>query len=110
MVPQLVALAARQGGVFTRRQAPDAALTPRAVREMTRAAGAWVVVRRGVYAGRGLWDDLDDWTARPIAHDWAAHLTMTRQHVMSHDSAGRAYGLSTLRPSGPLIHVTRPGV
>jgi hypothetical protein len=63
-----------------------------------------------VYADRDTWSALDDWTEKPSGRDWAAHLTMNRQHVMSHDSAGRAYGMSLLGRSTPLVHVTRPGV
>ncbi len=110
MLPALVAIAARQGGVFTRQQALEVGETPRVIRTLTRPNGPWVVVRRGVYADREAWEALDEWATRPVARDWAAHLTMTREHVLSHDSAGRAYGLSTLRTAVPLIHITRPGV
>lgn len=68
------------------------------------------MIRRGAYMLRATWDSLDEYVGKPLAHDWAAHLTMRHPHVMSHDSAGRAHDLSLLRREPKLVHVTRPGV
>ncbi len=110
MHPELVALAARQGGVVTRAQVLSAGHTVGEIRSLTRPTGSWRIIRRGIYVDREVWDALDEYDARPLARDWAAHLTMRERHVMSHDSAGRAHHLSLLRPRDPLVHVTRPGV
>lgn len=50
------------------------------------------------------------WEQKMSLKDQAAHLTMTRPHLMSHDSAARILGLPMLHPPGPLVHVTRFGV
>src|SRR5687767_798670 len=59
MRPELVALAASQGGLVTRRQAVHSGYTERELRTHTAVAGPWVVVRRGVYVDRGFWEALD---------------------------------------------------
>ena len=81
-----------------------------AIRTLTRPNGPWVVVRRGVYADRRPGRPSTSGRHGPSLVTGPPHLTMTRKHVLSHDSAGRAYGLSTLRTAVPLIHITRPGV
>ncbi len=110
MRPHLAARAARQGGLVTRRQAIEAGYSERELRTLTSVSGAWVVVRRGVYVERSLWDALDPHGARMGLRDRAAHLTMTQPHVLSHDSAARAQQLPLLRPRQPLVHITRAGV
>ena len=42
--------------------------------------------------------------------DRAAHLVMREPHLMSHDSAARAWGLPHLTARRELVHVTREGV
>ena len=109
MRPELAARAAQQGGLITRRQALDAGYRERELRTLTATYGAWVTVRRGVYAERSLWEGVDEtgqWTLR----DRAAHLAMTKPHAMSHDSAARLLGLETLNAKRPLSHIVRPGV
>jgi hypothetical protein len=109
MRPELIARAAQQGGLVTRRQAIRAGYRERELRTLTATHGAWVPVRRGVYVDRSLWEALDEtgqWTLR----DRAAHLTMTKPHVMSHDSAARLLGLEMLNAKRPLSHIVRPGV
>lgn len=109
MRPRLAALAARQSGLVTRRQAVECGYTERELRTHTAVDGAWVVVRRGVYVDRAVWDRLDDdgsWRLR----DRAARLVMTAEHVLSHDSAARSLDLPFLAPPRRLVHVTRPGV
>ena len=110
MRPRLRALAARQGGLVTRRQAIEAGHTERELRSLTAVHGPWVVVRRGVYAERALWDSLTGYDGPARLRDLAVHLTMTTDHTMSHDSAARALGLPMLRPTHELSHITRVGV
>ena len=80
------------------------------IRALTRAGGPWVIVRRGVYAEREVVDAVDRYDGQLRLRDRAAHLTMTRPHLMSHDSAARAHGLAMLRPERDLVHITRFGV
>ncbi len=110
MRPPLTATAARQGGLITRRQAVEADYSERELRTLTAVNGAWVVVRRGVYVERHIWDALDPHVGQMALRDRAAHLAMTQPHVLSHDSAARAHALPLLRPPHPLVHITRAGV
>ncbi len=110
MRPPLTAIAARQGGLITRRQAVAADYSERELRTLTAVNGAWVVVRRGVYVERQIWDAVDPYVGQMALRDRAAHLAMTQPHVLSHDSAGRAHELPLLKPPHPLVHITRAGV
>ena len=84
--------------------------TERELRTLTAVHGPWVVVRRGVYAERELWDSLTGYDDHARLRDLAVHLSMTTDHVMSHDSAARALGIPMLRPRHQLSHITRLGV
>lgn len=109
MNPSLRAICTEQRGVFTRRQAIACGCTERELKTRTGARGDWVVVRRGVYAGRALWDLLgaDD---RYRLRVRAAVLTATKAAVVSHSSAA-AFLSIPLRPHWTeLVHLTRPGV
>jgi hypothetical protein len=110
MRPQLAARAAVQGGLVTRSQAVEAGYSERELHTLTRVGGPWVIVRRGVYAERELWDSVDPYDGQMALRDRAAHLSMRTVHVLSHDSAARALGLGMLRPKLQLTHVTRPDV
>jgi hypothetical protein len=110
MRPELAELAARQGGVFTRAQAMDAGYRGPELRGLTGRGGAWVCVRRGVYAERSFWEALDRYSGPQLARSWAAHLTIGVEHVMSHDSAAHAWGLPVVLARSDLMHITRPGV
>jgi hypothetical protein len=110
MRPELAELAAKQGGVFTRAQAMDAGYRGPELRGLTGLGGAWVRVRRGVYAERSVWEALDRYAGPPLARAWAAHLTIGVEHVMSHDSAAHAWGLPVVLARPDLVHITRPGV
>lgn len=83
----------------------------RQLRTLTSVHGPWFAVRRGVYAEREL---VEMAASRPdglaALRDRAAHLVMREPHVMSHDSAARAWALPLLRPRHELVHVTRDGV
>jgi hypothetical protein len=100
----------RQGGVVSRQQLLMAGYTEQEIRRSTEASGPWVVVRRGVYAERALVEQLDPYDGLMQLRDRAAHLLMQRPHLMSHDSAARAWRLPMLKPDDPLVHVTRFGV
>ena len=110
MRPPLAALAAGQSGLVTRRQAVTCGYTERELRTHTAVNGAWVVVRRGVYVERAVWDRLDDHDGPWRLRDRAAQLVMTAEHLLSHDSAARSLDLPYLAPRLRLVHVTRPGV
>ncbi len=110
MRPRLRALAATQGGLFTRGQAVEVGYRERELRTHTAVHGPWVVVRRGVYAERGLWDSLSAYDGQARLRDLAVHLTMQTEHLMSHDSAARALGIPVFRPRRELSHITREGV
>lgn len=109
MRPALRAIAAANGGVFTRRDAVECGYTERELKTMTGHRGAWVVVRRGCYAERSVWEDLAE-DGRYLLLVRAAQLAMSLDAVVSHGSAAAALGMP-LRPRWrDLAHVTRPGV
>lgn len=109
--PELRAIADRQHGLVTRAQAVRVGYRERELRTLTSVHGPWVPVRRGVYAEREL---VERATANrdgvAALRDRAAHLVMREPHLMSHDSAARAWGLPVLKPRRELVHVTREGV
>ena len=88
----------------------DAGYRAPELRKLTGVGGAWVVVRRGVYAERSVWEGLDRYVGQFLAQAWAAHVTIGVEHVMSHDSAAHAWGLPVVLTGRPLVHITRPGV
>lgn len=111
MRPHLYALADRQGGLITRAQALAGGCTERELRTLTSTAGAWATVRRGVYCPGELWEEAGvRHDGQALLHDVAVHLTMSCEHLMSHDSAARALGIPMLRAAEELSHVTRLGV
>lgn len=107
MRPEVQATMAANHGLITRSQALDLGLSPNAIRALL--AEEWVVVRRGVYAERRLWEDLDPYRGRPRLQTRAALLKMTRGWVLSHDSSAHQQDLDILAPAHPFVHVTRPG-
>jgi Transcriptional regulator, AbiEi antitoxin len=107
--PTIAGIMATQHGLVTRRQAVAAGLTAEAVDRLART-GAWVTVRRGVYADVELWESLARPEERQLLRDRAASLRISRLHVMSHDSAALELGMGILRTSEQITHVTRPGV
>lgn len=110
MRPRLQSLATTQGGVFTRGQALAAGYSETEIRRMTQLGGPWVVVRRSTYCERAVWEGAREYDGHLLLRDRAAHLLMTRPHLMSHDSAARLHDLPFLVPDDPLVHVTRFGV
>lgn len=79
------------------------------LRAAARRSGPLVVVRRGVYVDRSRWEAADE-DVRARWRDRAVHLTLKREHRLSHDSAARLWDLPLLQVDEPLVHVTRTGV
>ncbi|HET6694654.1 MAG TPA: type IV toxin-antitoxin system AbiEi family antitoxin domain-containing protein, partial [Pedococcus sp.] len=109
MRPAVYAALAANHGLITRRQAVAAGLDPDDVDTLVKR-GAWVAVRRGVYAEREVWEQLDSYREQPRWRSRAASLNMVTPHVLSHDSAGLELGMELLLPDPFLPHITRPGV
>lgn len=102
-------MAARQGGVVTRAQAVACGYTERELKTRTGHGGDWVVVRRGCYAERVLWEERDE-DARYLMAAWAVSLSCRGDAVASHASAAAALGMP-LRPRWRGVqHLTRPEV
>jgi hypothetical protein len=109
MRPQLRAHAAAQGGVVTRRQALSGGYTERELKTLTGHRGGWVVVRRGCYVERALWDSSDE-DGRYLLRVRAVALTVRRDVVLSHCAAAAVHRMP-LRPRWrEVLHVTRPDV
>jgi len=83
--------------------------TERALKTRTGHGGEWIVVCRGCYAERTLWDSLDE-DGRYLLRVRAVALTTRRAAVVSHTAAAAVHGMP-LRPKWrALAHVTRPDV
>lgn len=95
---------------MTRTQALEQGYTAAEIRSLTRPGGPWVVVRRGGYCERDLWESVDRYDGRAALRDRAAHLMVRPEHLMSHDSAARAHGIPFVGAASGLTHVTRYGV
>lgn len=108
MSPRLAAVLASAAGVVTREQLLDLGVSPAEIRRLLHA-GELVRLRRGVYTSRERWDALDEYVGQPLLLARAAICRMRRGWVLSHDSAAHAWELPILRPTVPLVHVTRPG-
>lgn len=107
--PRLQGLAAEHGGVFTRTEALDCGYTERQLKTLLAPRGAWVRVRRGVYAERRLVEPLGD-DDRYLLRVRAVALTADTEAVTSHTGAAAAHGMP-LRPRWrELTHLTRDGV
>lgn len=109
MRPGLRARAAAHGGVFTRRHAVECGYSERELKTLTGHRGAWVVVRRGAYADRSLWDSLDE-DGRYLLRVRAVALALRHAAVVSHGSAAVVLGMPMRPRWRELAHVTRPGV
>lgn len=95
-----------QSGVFTRAQAMAAGYDEDAIRSQVRRRH-WVVLRRGVYVEREVFDaTAGDVRARHLLHTWAALLRLDGPVVASHDSGALNLGLRLLEwPTD--VHSTR---
>lgn len=109
MIPELRGLANIQQGLVTRSQALEAGYTERRLKTALQPGGAWVTVRRGVYAERWEWDGSDE-AARHQMRVKAATMTMALPHVVSHTSAAVVHGLDCRPHWRDLVHVSHPGV
>lgn len=109
MRPELQAVATRNAGVFRRADAVRSGYSERRLKTLTGHGGAWVVVRRGCYAERAVWEALDD-EGRYALRVRAALLAQQQGGLPSHASAAVLLGLPTRPAWRDLVHVTRPGV
>jgi hypothetical protein len=109
MNPQLRAVASRQGGVFTRAQAISCGCSERELRTRTGARGDWVVVRRGAYVERSIWEALDA-DGRYRLEVRAVMLNTQAPAVPTHSSAAVFLGFPMRPHWRRLVHVTRPDV
>ncbi len=109
MRPELQAVATRNAGVFRRADAVRCGYSERRLKTLTGHGGAWVVVRRGCYAERAVWEALDD-EGRYALRVRAALLAQQQGGLPSHASAAVLLGLPTRPAWRDLVHVTRPGV
>lgn len=102
----MLAALARGAGLVTAADLRSLGIDRRIVADWVRR-GALITVRRGVYTSAELWAAWDEYRDRPLARIRAAELTLTIQHVFSHDSAALLHGLPLLRPQESAVHVTR---
>lgn len=109
MNPDLRAVASTQGGLFTRKQAAASGSTEREIKTRTGARGDWVIVRRGVYCERTLWE-MASHDERYRLRVRAAVLVATKPAVISHASAAAHLQIPLSPHWTTLVHVTRPGV
>ena len=109
MRPGLRAIADRNGGVFTRKDAVASGYTERELKTLTGHRGAWVVLRRGAYAEREVYDACAE-DGRYLLRVRAAAVTMRRDAVMTHSSAAATLGMPTRPRWHALVHTTRPDV
>ena len=107
MRPDLMAIAVRNRGVFRRQEAERCGYSPSELRTKTQKGGAWVVVRRGVYAERSLWDAGGD-NDRYRLEVRAAMLNLEHNAYPSHTSAAALLGFPLLPEWRVIVHVTRP--
>ena len=103
MNEKLARTAASQGGVFTRRQALAAGLTPAQIRVLS--ARDWLVLRRGVYANRAQALSPE---ARHVLDAAAFALASRLAPVASHRTAALVHGLPLLGGLPEVPQLTRP--
>lgn len=109
MQPDLAALAGSQGGPFSRAQALAAGYSPGAVRSRVHT-GDWIVLRRGVYVPRDLWERYAEIPGRRHAIEIGAAVLALggNRTVGSHRSAALTYDLGMLGEVPSVVTVTRP--
>ncbi|HEY0869276.1 MAG TPA: type IV toxin-antitoxin system AbiEi family antitoxin domain-containing protein, partial [Acidothermaceae bacterium] len=106
LTPSLAALAAAQGGPFTTAQAMEAGYDRREILRFLRS-GAWIRLRRGVYADRTLVPD--DENGRHLIQLRAVLLCLVAPVAASHVTGVALQGIALLDPDFSLIHITREG-
>ncbi|HWJ09043.1 MAG TPA: type IV toxin-antitoxin system AbiEi family antitoxin domain-containing protein [Nocardioides sp.] len=109
MNTRVSALMSEQWGLVTRRQAIAAGMSTHQVDNLVKG-GAWVVVRRGVYAEAAYLALLTSDLQRQVLADRAASLRISDPHAMSHHSAAMLLQLEVLHEPTPSTHVGRPGI
>lgn len=106
MPPELAAVAARNGGPFTRRQALQAGYSASQIRQRLRS-GEWIVLRRGIYVETALWAATDnDLPARHALAVAAAQLATARAAAGSHHSAAIVHGFELLTVPADCVSLT----
>ncbi|HLL07374.1 MAG TPA: type IV toxin-antitoxin system AbiEi family antitoxin domain-containing protein [Nocardioidaceae bacterium] len=105
MRPELAALAARQGGVFLRRQAAECGYSRKEI-ELLHRRGAWTRVRYGAYADAAEYERHDD-VGRYQARARAVMLVLDEPHILSHTSAAALLQLPVWGADLSVVHVTR---
>ncbi|BEP11999.1 DUF559 domain-containing protein [Acidothermaceae bacterium B102] len=103
MLPELKAVAANNGGVFTRTQALKAGYTEREVRTLVESR-LWTKLRHGIYVDSVLLISVDS-SERALFDIAAARLCLNRPSAGSHVSAAQAYGLPRMDTSDA-VHLT----
>lgn len=109
MHAEILASAAVQGGVFSRRQAYATGITERQLKTALQPRGAWVVVRRGVYAQRATWEAAGS-SGQHLMRVRAAVLNAEAEYVVSHSSAAVLHGLDCRPHWSELVHLSHPRV
>lgn len=109
MNAQVQARMSAQWGLITRAQAREAGLSDHTIDRRVRT-GAWVAVRRGVYAERTFVELLTTHAHRRLLADRAGSLRVGAAHTMSHHSAAHVLELGVLHERDPITHITRPGI
>jgi hypothetical protein len=108
--PQLTAVAGRQGGVFSRRQAIGAGYTPEQIQERL-GDGRWERVRHGQYAERADTDHLSPWERQIRLHRRLVHAAMNSMRsgtaVVSHHSALIMHGVPVWDADLAEVQLTR---
>ncbi|HEX7107593.1 MAG TPA: type IV toxin-antitoxin system AbiEi family antitoxin domain-containing protein [Acidothermaceae bacterium] len=106
LAPKLVAVAARQGGVFKAEQALATGYTRNEIARLQRS-GEWVRLRRGVYVERSALPDDD--VGRHLLALRGALLALGGCVAASHVTGAVLHGVAMLDPDLSLVHVTRDG-
>jgi hypothetical protein len=108
--PILEAVAAHQGGVFSRRQAIDAGYTPEQIKERL-GDGRWERVRHGQYAERADVTRLAPWERQLFRHRRLVHAAVNSMRrgtaVVSHHSALIMHGVPVWEADLGEVQLTR---
>lgn len=108
MRPELVALVAKQGGVFLRRQALACGYSAQEVRIALRRR-VWVPIRRGAYAEASVVDGSSG-VERHVLRVRAVSLALEEPWAVSHNSAALVHELPTWGTDLSAVHMTRTKV
>ena len=95
-------------GLITRPEALDLGVSPLDIVHLVRG-GEWVIVRRGVYAQRQLWDSLDEFAGRPLLEREQRFARCGEVGYSATTRLRTPLEMAILTPEDPFVHVTRPG-